>query len=84
MTGPVSSSPPRRISGVGLLVALTVTFLQPVFAMLWAALFLSESITTIMLLGCGLVLAGTMLVTSSVQSRETQRAEAEAAASEMA
>src|SRR6185436_10285830 len=61
----------RLIADVGPTRALTVTFLQPVFAMVWAAIFLGESVTAVMLLGCGLVLAGTMLVTNSVQSRAT-------------
>jgi drug/metabolite transporter (DMT)-like permease len=54
-----------------------VTFLQPVFAMIWAALFLGEAITAVMLAGCGLVLAGTMLVTASVQPRGSAQVEAE-------
>jgi drug/metabolite transporter (DMT)-like permease len=71
----------RLIADVGPTRALTVTFLQPVFAMIWATLFLGESVTAVMLLGCGLVLAGTVLVTNSVQTRETLGAEVEATAS---
>jgi drug/metabolite transporter (DMT)-like permease len=69
----------RLIADVGPTRALTVTFLQPVFAMLWGAIFLGESITAVMLLGCGLVLAGTVLVTNAVQPR-TVRIGAEATA----
>jgi drug/metabolite transporter (DMT)-like permease len=68
----------RLIADVGPTRALTVTFLQPVFAMLWGAVFLGEGITAVMLLGCGLVLAGTTLVTNSVQPRGV-RLEAEPA-----
>jgi len=41
---------------------LTVTFIIPVFGMLWAALFLGEAITPGMLAGASLVIAGTFLV----------------------
>ena len=52
----------RLIADVGPSKALTVTFLIPVFAMLWAWLFLGESITAPMLLGCVLVIGGTGLI----------------------
>lgn len=49
--------------------ALTVTFLVPVFAMLYGAVFLSESITP-WTMGCGLViLAGTALSTGLLRLR---------------
>ena len=71
----------RLIADVGPTRALTVTFLQPVFAMIWGAIFLGESITAVMLLGCGLVLAGTMLVTNARAARQAvDPLEAEAAA----
>ena len=50
-----------------------MTFLQPVFAMIWGTVFLGESVTAVMLLGCGLVLAGTVLVTNTVRPIEPQR-----------
>lgn len=72
----------RLIADVGPTRALTVTFLQPVFAMIWGTVFLGESVTAVMLLGCGLVLAGTLLVTNSVRPIETPaRVGAEAIAS---
>ncbi len=49
----------RLIAEVGPSKALTVTFLIPVFAMLWGWLLLGESITPTMLLGSALVLGGT-------------------------
>jgi len=52
----------RLIADVGPTKALTVTFLIPVFAMLWGALFLHEGITTSMLAGAVIILAGTFLV----------------------
>jgi drug/metabolite transporter (DMT)-like permease len=39
-----------------------VTFLIPLFGMLWGALFLGEAITPVMAAGCALVLAGTALI----------------------
>jgi drug/metabolite transporter (DMT)-like permease len=40
-----------------------VTFLVPIFGTLWGALFLGEQITISTMAGCGVVLAGTALVT---------------------
>lgn len=42
-------------------IALTVTFLVPVFSMLWGEIFLGEKVTTSMLLGAFVVLSGTAL-----------------------
>ena len=53
----------RLIVDVGPAKALTVTFLVPIFGTLWGALFLGEHVTFSTLLGCGVVLAGTTLVT---------------------
>lgn len=53
----------RIIAQAGPSKALTVTFLVPVFALFYGALFLNESIT-LWMVGCGLViLCGTMLAT---------------------
>ena len=52
----------RLIRDVGPTRTATVTFLIPVFALVWAIVFLGEHITGAMLLGCALVLAGTLLV----------------------
>jgi drug/metabolite transporter (DMT)-like permease len=52
----------RLIADVGPTKALTVTFLIPVFAMLWGAVFLHEGITTSMVAGAAIILAGTFLV----------------------
>lgn len=52
----------RLIADIGASAALTVTYLIPVFGMLWGALFLHEAITLTMLGGAALVVAGTLLV----------------------
>jgi drug/metabolite transporter (DMT)-like permease len=52
----------RLIARVGPTRALTVTFLIPVFAMLWGFLFLGEPITWSMLAGASIILLGTFLV----------------------
>ena len=52
----------KLIADVGPTKALTVTFLMPVFGMFWGYLFLSESITLSMVIGCILIIAGTILV----------------------
>jgi len=51
----------RLIARVGPATTMTVTFLIPAFAMLWGALVLGETVTTTMLAGCAVILAGTAL-----------------------
>ena len=51
----------RLIQNIGSTKALTVTYLVPIFAMLWGAIVLKEAITASMILGCGLVLLGTAI-----------------------
>ncbi|MCC6573419.1 MAG: EamA family transporter [Planctomycetes bacterium] len=55
----------RLVADVGATRALTVTFLIPVFGVLWGALILHETITGPMLGGCALVIAATWLVVNS-------------------
>ena len=43
--------------------AISVTFLIPGFAMLWGWLFMDETPTPTMLLGCAVILLGTALAT---------------------
>lgn len=52
----------RLIANCGPTRALTVTFLIPVFGMIWGALFLDEDLTAGMLAGCVLVIIGAALV----------------------
>jgi drug/metabolite transporter (DMT)-like permease len=51
----------RLIQNIGATNALTVTYLIPLFAMLWGSLFLGEAITTSMIFGCSLILLGTAI-----------------------
>lgn len=53
----------RLIVDIGPIKALTVTFLTPIFGILWGTLFLGERIAWSTLLGCGIILIGTALVT---------------------
>ncbi len=57
------------VTEVGPTSALTVTYLVPLFGVLWGILFLHESITAGMLLGGAVIVAGTVLVTSKQFSR---------------
>ncbi len=47
--------------------AITVTFVIPVFGILWGALFLDEQISAGMLEGCAIVLVGTALATGVIK-----------------
>ncbi|NJL79361.1 MAG: DMT family transporter [Richelia sp. SM2_1_7] len=48
----------RLIQNIGVTKSLTVTYLIPIFAMLWGMLFLKEPITTSMIIGCFFILSG--------------------------
>lgn len=51
----------RLIRNIGATNASAVTFLIPVFAVLWGMLFLGETVSPAMVLGCAVILAGTAL-----------------------
>jgi drug/metabolite transporter (DMT)-like permease len=51
----------RLIASVGPTAAVSVTFLVPVFGVLWGTLLLDEDITGTMLLGAAIILVGTAL-----------------------
>ena len=53
----------RLMSDIGPTRGLTVTFLIPVFGLLWGVLLLGETVTPLMGLGALLILGGTLLVT---------------------
>lgn len=53
----------RLVAEVGPTSTLTVTFLIPVFGVLWGVLFLGESVTWNLFAGAAVVLVGTALVT---------------------
>lgn len=57
----------RLIRNLGAIGAIAVTFLIPVFGMLWGRLFLSEPVTAHMLAGTAVILAGTALTTGLVK-----------------
>jgi drug/metabolite transporter (DMT)-like permease len=52
----------RLIADIGATGALTVTYLIPVFGVLWGALFLGEALSAPMLAGGALVILGTVFV----------------------
>jgi drug/metabolite transporter (DMT)-like permease len=60
----------RLLIRVGPPRAMTVTFLIPVFGVLWGWLFLDESITLRIVLGGGVILLGTALATGFVGGRK--------------
>jgi len=53
----------RLIRNVGPAKAITVTYLIPAFAMLWGFIFIDETVTPIMIVGCSVILVGTALAT---------------------
>ena len=57
------------IQSVGAVRTLTVTFLVPVFAVLWGALALGEGLTLNMLLGLAIILASVALVAGTTRRR---------------
>jgi drug/metabolite transporter (DMT)-like permease len=52
----------RLVTDIGPAGALTVTYLIPIFGVLWGALFLGETVSLTMLAGAALVLLGTFFV----------------------
>ena len=61
---------------VGPANAVSVTFLIPLFAVLWGAVFLSERVTGAMAVGCAVILAGTALTTGVIGARKRRAAPA--------
>ena len=57
----------RLIQNIGSTKVLSVTYIIPVFAMLWGAIGLKEPITLAMLAGCALVLLGTAIANDLFQ-----------------
>ena len=53
----------RLIANIGPANAIAVTFLIPAFAVLWGWMFLAEGVSWVMLLGCAVIVAGTLLAT---------------------
>lgn len=59
----------RLLERIGTARSMTVTYLVPLFGMLWGFLFLGEPVTLRMLLGGGVVLAGVTLVARGASRR---------------
>ncbi|HSD74743.1 MAG TPA: DMT family transporter [Steroidobacteraceae bacterium] len=59
----------RLIVRIGPARAIAVTYLVPVFGMLWGLIFLHEPITAGMLTACAVILLGTALATGGVATR---------------
>ncbi len=57
----------RLIARIGPNLAVTNTFLIPLFSLFWANLFLAEEVTPFMLFACTLVLTGVGLTTGSLR-----------------
>ncbi len=56
----------RLIANVGPARAIAVTYLVPVFGMVWGLVFLHEAITPNMIAGCAVILLGTALATGTL------------------
>ncbi len=61
------------IAVAGAARAMTVTFVIPVFGILWGALFLHEQISAAMLAGCAVILVGTAFATDALRRRAPLR-----------
>ena len=59
----------RLIARVGPAKTVTVTYLIPVFGVLWGYLFLGETVSGRMLAGCAVILLGTSLATGAIGPR---------------
>jgi len=59
----------RLIDRIGSYRAVTVTFLVPLFSILWGHLFLGEAVTVFVLIGCILVLFGVSMTTGKLPLR---------------
>jgi drug/metabolite transporter (DMT)-like permease len=53
----------QLLKKIGVVRTVVVTYLVPVFGMLWGTLFLAENITVKMMIGAALILAGVGLST---------------------
>ena len=63
----------RLIATIGPARALTVTFLIPLFGVLWGYLFLGEPLAANTLAGCALILGGTWIAARAPAAPITQR-----------
>ena len=56
----------RLIQNAGAAYAASVTFLVPVFGVIWGSVFLGERITPLVMLGCAVVLVGTAIASGKL------------------
>ncbi|HTJ91703.1 MAG TPA: DMT family transporter [Pararobbsia sp.] len=56
----------RLIAHIGAAQAASVTFLIPIFGMIWGAMFLGERVTLWMIAGCVVILFGAALITGRI------------------
>ena len=59
----------RLIANVGPTAAVSVTFLVPIFGVVWGAWLLDESITPSIALGAAIILVGTALALGLIKRR---------------
>ena len=64
----------RLIAKLGAARAISVTFLLPLFGVLWGALFLGEAVTPAMGIGCAVILLGTAMTTGVLRRPVRQAA----------
>lgn len=65
----------RLVANAGSAYAASVTFLIPVFGVLWGALFLKERVSPFTFFGCAIVLLGVALASGKIKSIRTYRTE---------
>jgi drug/metabolite transporter (DMT)-like permease len=70
----------RLIAHAGPANAVAVTYLIPLFAVLWGGVFLGERLTLGVVVGCAVIFIGTALATGVLAPRAARRAGAQAAA----
>jgi drug/metabolite transporter (DMT)-like permease len=63
----------RLMMAVGPAKASTVTFLIPIFGVLWGWLWLEEQVTQQILMGAGIIIVGTALATGIVTENVWRR-----------
>ena len=64
----------RLIANAGPANAVAVTYLIPIFAVLWGGVFLGERLTLPLVLGCIVIFIGTALATGVLAPRVARRA----------
>jgi drug/metabolite transporter (DMT)-like permease len=64
----------RLVEHVSAAYAASVTFLIPIFGMIWGAAFLGEKVTSMMIAGCVIVLSGTALASEKLRWMLPRRA----------